>query len=193
MTSINRVRVVWSGFLGSPGVSTFYCTDVTSFRPALATWLGHMGAYMPNMVDMQIAADGDVILDTDGSIVAGWADSAIGSIPGVGSPDYSAPVGFQARWLTDTVVDGHRLRGRTYLVPMTGSIIDAYGGLNPTVTTALQGFSDDFVGDVADNMLIWHRPRDVSVRHPVARAGSSAPVTGCVVPSKLVVLTSRRD
>jgi hypothetical protein len=172
---------------------TFYATDVSSFMPALHTWLEHMVTFFPPGITLTPIGEGDIIEDTTGELVSGWANAPGSPVVGSGTSPYSAPVGALVKWLTSDVVDGHRLKGHTFIVPVSLDQFSDYGNIKPVALGYLQTYCDDFVGDVGENMLIWHRPRKASVKHPVARLGTSKFVTSAAVPAKAAVLTSRRD
>src|SRR5674476_946106 len=122
---------------------------------------------------------------------------AVGPATRTGGDNYAAPVGMCVDWNTGVVMDLHRLRGRTFVVPCSGAQFDVDGSPLSTAVSGLQSAGDALIA--ADgNLMVWHRPRaakaaDGSRPAVTARAGGYANVTTAHVPDKAVVLRSRRD
>ena len=118
MTSIQRQRVVWTGFPGGPGLSTFYFTDAAASQSALRTFLSDMTLYLPPDVFMHVEPGGDVIDDATGVLTSVWAGTLLADLVGTGDASgYSCVSGFITRWETIAILAGRRLHGRTYFVP----------------------------------------------------------------------------
>jgi len=198
MPNIDRVRVSWTGFPGAPGVSTFYALDGPAMLPHLKTYFDAMRGQIPADVTMTIENFGDIIEPISGDLVSSWVGEVQAPSVGEQNGQYAAPVGACVNWLTGDVLDGHRLRGRTYFVPLASAAFDLTGSINSTVLTAYRAFSETFRTDETGNFVIWHRPRvakaaDGSRPAVEARAGGYSVVTGSQVPDESVVLRSRRD
>lgn len=203
MTNIQRERVSWSGFIGAPGISTFYFSDAAAAIDDLFAWLAAMKGPLPTNVSMQMPTDGDIIDALSGDITGGWTQAASAAHVGAYSGGYSAASGFQVVWNTAGILDGRRLKGRTYFVPSGNGTFTSDGTLEDTGRATLQTACNAFVTAMAGNLKVWHRPRaftpawtDVrGLTHPAkaARAGGFDSVISAFVPDKSVVLTSRRN
>lgn len=198
MPNIHRVRVAWTGFPGAPGVSTFYALNGTTFIPHLQIFLTGVAGQMPNDVTLQIENTGDIIEAVSGDLMGSWAGAAQTPIVGSQSGAYSAPTGAVVNWLTGDVLDGHRLRGKTFLVPLANSAYDLTGSLGAEPLGAYRDYARSLSEDYDPNFVVWHRPRaakaaDGSRPAVTARAGGYSVVTGSSVPDECVVLRSRRD
>lgn len=189
MANINRVRVALGGFPGAPGVSTFYATEVVALRAALnALYVGWCGSF-PNVVTWTIETVGDIIDPLDGNLVGTWNDSTPFYGTGLGGTGaYAAPAGIVANWNTGSVLDGHRLTGRTFMVPIMPGTFQNDGTIDSTSLASLRALCTTFVGATAGNFVVWHRPRVTP-----ARAGGYSVVTGSTVNDRVAVLRSRRD
>lgn len=185
------------GFIGAPGVMTFYCVTPATWRPELVTFLTSVVSAMPGTVGVTIESSGDIIDDVTGALTGTWSAGTDVTLNGVGASAYAAPVGECFTWLTDTVADGKRLRGRTFLVPLRGDNFEGNGTISEGTSTAHRAAAATLNAASPGQFLIWHRPRAASLPGvlPVvtARAGSSGPVTGFRVSDKAAVLRSRRD
>lgn len=204
MTAIQRQRIVWTGFSGAPGVTTLYFTNAAEAQAALHTWTVGLRSYLPPNVHVVIEPGGDVIEDTTGALVGVWAGAVTGDVQGAAaSVDYSAPSGALVRWETLTIRSGSRLRGRSYLVPISAVAYANDGTLTVLAQADIASLSSGLVGAVTPNMLVWQRPRTATAAYTDGRGiphkalsgrpGSSAVVVTSSVPDRAVVLRSRRD
>lgn len=198
MANVNRVRAAFSGFNGGPGVSTFYCLDPSAFLPLLHDFLSNFTGSLPGTVVITIEGSGDIIDSTSGLLTGTWTAAAPAPILGVAAGAYAAPAGVVVNWLTGTVLDGHRLRGRTFIVPLSGSAFDGDGSILTALLGGIRAAADSFIVAAANNFVIWHRPRPAGTvnRKGVvlpARAGGHAIATSSRVLDKVAVLRSRRD
>lgn len=198
-TSINQVRVAWSGFVGGPGISTFYF-DGASVPPAAAlrTFFASMAGAMPPAVSISVPAAGQGISPTDGTLDGSWSvGTAPAAVAGSGAGAYNSAQGMEIVWNTDEIADGHQIKGRTFFVPTAAGIFGTDGLLAPSLVTSTQSAGGILLAGTP-KMAIWHRPKrgpkpSGGGPAPIVRPGSWAKVTSCTVPRKAVVLTSRRD
>lgn len=184
-----RVRVSWTGFPGAPGVSTFYEQSTITLPAKLRTFFEAIKAYLPSNVTLSYQSAGDIIEEASGGLGGDWSVTPTpANTTGTLGQVYAAPVGVVVNWRTGGIVNGHRVRGRTFLVPVQQDT--ATGGPNPTAIAAIQAAAAALVVS-APNMCVWSRPVEAPLPNP--RAGSAHPVTAAQVPGKYVVLRSRRD
>lgn len=187
MTVLDRYRVLWSGFPGGPGVSTFYNVPGNNLLDELHTFFAAIADRLPNNVTLTFPNAGDSIEDTTGAIVGSWSVAAQANVVGSGATVYAAPVGVHVRWLTNTIINGRKLQGRTFIVPVIGQET-AQGAPDAVLVNDVKAAADALVA-VVGGLSIWHRP----FPNPAAANGASGPVTGAVVQTKFSVLRSRRD
>ncbi len=188
MPNIQRVRVALTGFPGGPGVSTFYAIDGAALlAPLRAYYFGRRNDF-PNDVRFTFETVGDIIDPITGALMGTWTGTDPADVAGLGQGNYSAPSGLSVNWLTGDVLDGHRLRGRTFMVPLVSAAYDLGGSIEATVLSSWRAESAAFVAASAANFVVWHRPRLLP-----ARAGGYSVVTGATVNDRAAVLRSRRD
>lgn len=198
MTSLSRVRTELTGFPGGPGVATMYFLNTETVMASLQAFWEDLAGSMPVDVAIFIPPAGDIIDDATGTITGAWSDEPPASIPGTSASTYVAAAGGLISWETSTILDGRRLRGRTFVVPLAspnfftdGSLTDAMTGLLLTTGNALALAEDE-------NFCVWHRPypgREATEGHPAraAHAGSHGLVTSVRAPGRGAILRSRRD
>lgn len=175
-----------------------YFYDVlTAVASVRAFWSGIAGNF-PAGTSIQTENSGDIIEDSTGDLTGAWTAEAVMAVAGVGPTEHAAPCGLQIRWDTAIVVHGHRLRGRTFVVPISNTNYQADGTIVEGSRAATLVVAEALLAAQNASFAIWHRPRlarpaDGSVPAVEARVGSSALVTAASVPNKVVVLRSRRD
>ena len=198
MTDLYRVRSVWSGFPGGPGVTTMYFLDTATAVDSVHTFFASIADRLPEDVDIQVESAGDVINDATGDLTGAWSTGAVTSIPGTASGSYSAPAGAVVDWLTATILDGRRLRGRTFIVPMSAGLYDGDGTPTTAMLDDLQAAATELITEQSSSFVLWHRPfaGSPAVGSRPARPahdGGHGFITTAHVPNFTAVLRSRRD
>lgn len=203
MATMHRIRVPWSGGVGGNGLSTFYFTDATVALAPLHAFFDAVKSYVATGISWQFPGEGDTMESTTGELTGTWSATGQAAVVASGGGSYSAPVGAMVSWLTGAVYFGHRIKGRTYIVPTNSATDSATGGLAATPKGAIQTAARALIAAAPGNLLIWSRPvlaapswTDVKGRtHPAkdAHAGYAVGVVDATVPDKMVVLRSRRD
>lgn len=204
MTQLLRVKTKWSGFSGAPGYTVLHFRDfgagdggggdasaasalaavnrVSSFFTAARTALA-------STVTLNIEPEVDVLEDTTGELVTSFTTPTQAPIFGNNSGNYSAATGAVINWKTGGVRNGRKIRGRSFLVPVGGSGMDAAGLLAAGARTAILNAGIALVDPAGSpDLVVYARPSG-----PGATDGQAALVTGVTVPNLLAVLRSRRD
>lgn len=101
------------------------------------------------------------------------------------SGGHSRPSGGRIDWNTSSVVNGRRLRGRTYIVPLAAAQYDTTGTLASGLITALETAATAYRSTsvfTAAQPVVWSRTH-----------GVLADIVGSSVIDRASVLRSRRD
>lgn len=187
---LNRLILTWNGpqvvgggvtvlhFEGAEGA----VPDVAAIKSAVTA----MAAIIPQGVTITVPNSGDVIQDTDGTLVNVWTGSGGGSVAGTAPQQAAAGVGACIGWITGGIVNGRRLRGRTFIVPITINAFDVDGTITSSSLTALGTFANAVMA--SGGLAVWHRPTTAT-----STDGTSYAVLSNRVRDKVAVLTSRRD
>ena len=184
MPNLYRVRSVWTGFPGAPGVTTMYFLDMATCLDAVHTFWSAMVGKLPSDVHIQVQNFGDVIDSATGDLTDSWTADTLTSVAGTASDKYAAPVGSCVNWNTETVVGSRRLKGRTFLVPMGGDVYQTDGSIGGQDLTQIQGYADALISSESSSFVVWHRG--------TGSDGTFGLITSATVPDKAVVLRSRR-
>lgn len=201
---ICRITAVWSGFIGAPGYSVFHFTTDGGFwdggligdsaqaaaeRAAadVGTAFGQLSSWLPPVVQIRTQPEAEIINSDTGEIV-GFTEVPTYSTDGEGPGNgYSAASGAVVNWRTNDYRFGRRIRGRTFVVPLSGAAYEDDGTLVQGARDKLLDFADRIVdGGAAAEFGVWSRPRG-------GTGGVFATATGYSVPDMAAVLRSRRD
>ena len=197
MTALSRVRVELTGFVGGPGVATFYFLDTSTAVASVRAFFEAIKGTQPTKVFSQVVPNGDIIDSVSGTITGAWSAAPVAVVQGGAPTGYPAPAGATVSWDTATILDGHRVRGRTYIVPMASGEYQDDGSLNPATLTIVRDAATQLVISQSSSFVVWHRPRlakaaDGSRPAITARDGGHGLVTSSHVPDRVAILTSRR-
>lgn len=172
--------------MGLPGVSTFYALPTATTAVAdLVAFFDVIDNYMPTGVSVTVPNSGDSIESSTGALVGGWTSSGGATKTGLSTNEYAAGVGVRVTWTTGTVSRGRRVRGATFLAPLTRAIFDNNGTLASTPYAAIQAAAAALGS--AGSLLVWSRPTT-----PGGTDGAYATISGATIPDRITSLRSRR-
>lgn len=198
MTNIFRLKTLFTGMPGGPGVATMYFRDVATAVPSVRQFWNGLALFMPSDVHIVVENLGDIINDATGDLVDTWFQSPVAPLDGGANGNYAAPAGASITWETGVILNGHRLRGRTFVIPTVASAFEANGSLAAATVTGLSDAAGALIAAQNNSFVIWHRPfaGAAAVGTKPARpafVGSNALVTGGRVIDKIAVLRSRQN
>jgi len=214
MTELIRIKLRWSGFVGGPGYSNFHFRDynaggdgnpiddayVQAAAGRVRNFFNGTKFLFPNTVTFHVENDAEIIEDTTGEMtdirpVTGLTDvvGEAGATTG-----YSAAVGAVINWRTSAVRRGRRLRGRTFLVPLSSTCYENNGTLNASCLTALQTAANGLITPTANEPELGvyarpHRTKNTDGSWTTVPDGEWAFVRSATIPDMTAVLRSRRD
>lgn len=204
MSTIDRIRIPWSGGRGGDGVSTFYCMDATNNALGpLHDFFDAVKAFVPSPITWKFEGVGDTVVVETGVLSGAWTIGSEADVVATGSnANMADAVGAVVNWATGVILFGHRVKGRTFLVPGIKDMFDQ-GTLNDTVIPTIELAAQAMIDVVPENFVVWSRPfagtpqwTDVHGKvHPAKAAhdGAVAPISTATVPDFGAVLRSRRD
>lgn len=186
MTSIEKYVVQWTGFPGAPGYSVFYGPTLSAHEADIRNLFQSIKNQFPQSVFWNYPSSGFIINDATGVATGTWSTAGQATSQGSDVGSYAAASGASTTWLTAGInARGHRVKGRTFWVPMAGSAFDTDGTLKSSTVTAWLAAHNAFLAAVAGHFSVWTRPVGGS-------GGASNPVTGFSLPDRAAVLRSRR-
>lgn len=194
MALLWRVSAKWSGGqIGSGFTNMFFTEGVStaqtaadSVRTFFRAVYGFTGAFLPTGITVAFPTLVDVLEPGTGALVTSIPVTNGGNLTGADSTKYAAPAGICVTWRTAGIVNGHRVRGRTFFVPIGGSALDTNGTPLDSFVSTAQTSAASLIADPAE-LTVWHRPLSLA-----AGGGSAHPVLASAVSDKVAMLTSRR-
>jgi hypothetical protein len=196
--TLARISCTWQNWPGAPGVSQFYgdAASMAGMCAALQNFWQAFKTALPTGLTITVPTSGDLLDEASGQITGAWSLGTASTVTtGQAADVYAGNAGMVIHWLTTTVERGRRVRGRTFLVPLTSSAYDNQGSLTVNMVTQSAAAATALVNATTGVMQVWHRPRyqKPATKPPtLLEAGSKAPVTGSRVPDLAVSLRSRR-
>ena len=190
-----RVKANWTGFSGAPGLSVmhfnaFSDSDVAEATDAAESMQGFFngcGIWLPTGCKVQVDSGVEVIDEATGQLQSIITVPSQSAITGSGTGSYAAPVGAVVNWHTADVRNGRRVRGRTFLVPLSSQAMDVDGTLKSSAHTTFTTLGSDIIAR-SPSLQVYSRPTA-----PGAADGLASLVTSSRVPDKAAVLRARRD
>lgn len=187
---LHRVVCEWAGTaVTGRAVTVLHYTGSEQEAPpvaALKSAFASNATLFPAGTTITIPNSGDSIEDTTGELVSVWTGTGGGTVTGTAAGATVLGVGACIGWRTGGILNGRRLRGRTFLVPLGAFVWEPNGTFSTSAMTQLQATADAIMA--TGGLAVWHRPSTSS-----ASDGNSYGVTSNTVRDKPAILTSRRD
>lgn len=188
MATLNRLRVTWTGSpVVGPGLTTFYFTspDMSGIPDAVASFFDDANGFYPSGITWTIPDSGDQLESTTGALVGSWTATGGTTINSSSTAGWVLGVGARVVWETGGIVNGRRIRGSTFLVPLAKDRFDTDGTLTTAAISGLDSVAGALFTAADGHLVIWSRPRG---------GGDSgvSPVTNVRVPDQVSWLRSRR-
>lgn len=187
-------RALWQVGIGGPGSSVFHgriptATTAGDSAQALAdrvrAFMEAVKTVVPGGVTWSFPSEVLEIDTATGVLEDVHNVTPPANVLATGNGVHAAPAGVRIEWRTLAIVNGRRLRGRTFIVPLSTAQYETNGTLVPTCITTLtnagNAYKDSSVFN-ASQASIWSRTH-----------GTQADITSFNVPDEVAVLRSRRD
>lgn len=188
-----RVIARWTGGQIGTGFTNLFFTEGTSTAQLAADSVKTFfssgttaGANLAPGITISFPSLVDVMDPETGTLITSVPITAPSPLTSSGSGTYSAPTGSCVTWVTSGVVAGHRVFGRTFIVPLAMSAFQADGTLSAVHISDLSAAAIAFIA-AAPELVVWHRPGPA-----LTGGGSTHPVLAARIVDKAAVLTSRR-
>lgn len=200
MARIIRLKINWTGFVGSPGYTNLHFETVdgsawtqAAVNDAVAITQTWLAAFRPDMPTNCLTGVDSTIAELDenhGNIEAFWTATVTAPAAGAASGQYAGGSGVCVNWGTDGVWGGRRVRGRTFIVPIGILGLQSDGTLDGNRLTAWRAASNTFAGAAnLARLVIWRKPSDP----PLYINGGAYDVNTATISDKVAQLRSRRD
>jgi hypothetical protein len=201
---LQRYRVSWTNWPGAPGVTTLYLSTSVADYSHIRTFFNTIKDLFPTNLTFTFPSVVDIINETNGQLTGSIATTPGAVVTSTASSQgYAGSAGGMIRWNTAAIVDGTRVTGRTYLVPLHQNSYFTDGSLVSATITSIQTAATTLLAAYADGVKVFSRPYPgrAAVGTPgepgykparAARVGSYATALSALVPDLAVVMRSRR-
>lgn len=146
---------------------------------------------LPNVVSLQVLNEVEEIDSNNGALIQIWTTATQTSQSGTAAAGagWAAAAGGVISWSTGIVHRTRRIRGRTFIVPMSNEVWDVDGTIKSVPYGTLNTAAEALRTPTAEiEFGVWARPSG-----PGLADGRFAPVSGHRVPDMSAILTSRRS
>lgn len=199
-----RVKARWGGFSGAPGYTVLHLRDfgaetgvgndpdaVMAQQAVDKVYAGfqRIQTLLPTAVTINMEQEVEIIEDTNGELVDSIGTTSPVTLNGTSSSTWSAASGAVISWKTNGIRKGRRIRGRSFLVPLSGSAYDGTGRLSGSAVTQIQSMATLLADSTTTPDLgVYARPTAKG-----ATDGQWSVVSTGNVTNLGAILTSRRD
>jgi hypothetical protein len=165
--------------------------DADEVVAKLAAFVTAIKGDIPPQVTLQVINETEEIVAATGTMLgvyAGPAQTAVPGTAGAASP-WAAAAGAVIGWSTAGVRNGRRVRGRTFLVPLSSEAFDTDGTIKTVPLGRLQTAATNLLAQGTNVQLaVYARPTA-----PGASDGVSFDAVSARVPDMGAILRSRRS
>lgn len=209
MPNIYRSRVALSGWVGAPGVTTYYWTpgevvvgdlsaeEIQDFHDLIGVAWSDFADTLVEGVTATVLRDVDVIDVASGEVINqlsadGTESVAVGTDPGT---TFSRAMMICVSLQTNVFLRGRRLRGRHFIGPVGSRAGDVDGGINAGRIATFSSAYSAMIGSSAPNFVVYSRPyvNKGSGDPKPSHDGAYGDVTSVGVMRLPATLRSRRD
>lgn len=200
MASVFRTTATWQSFIGAPGYTKLAFINVVGTAGAdavVAATRTFMFAFAPSIpagTTIQVAREVAEYDEVTGTLIGELAAATTPAlITCTGAGNYAGGSGFFVGWRTGTIWQGHRVQGRTFIVPSVGGF-EANGTLTSGQIAAAQSAGDALIGDATTTFAIWAKRFTVGTDgKPHQTNGAAFQTTTAFVRDRASGLRTRRD
>jgi hypothetical protein len=195
-----RHRLEWTGPNIGRGVTTFCCGDAEVFTDteanasalAIGNFVNGIETYLPDDVSLRVVGPVEMVNEQTGALMFDIPLSPTPpTIVGDNTGGYAAGVGASIQLNTGDVRNGRRVKGRIFVVPLSGASFAPDGTLVDTVRNDLTTAAGNLLSGLnlaGTDWQVWRRPSTVG-----ASDGELIDVSSVTVADKAAWLRTRRD
>lgn len=164
MAHIVRVKILHTNFTGGPGYTYFHFVDATadatfvqSCRTAVDAFAGVMNSPMAGGTNSKVDNSVDVLDPISGILETQITTTGHAAWVSANTGNYGGTSGAVINLRTNTFLDGTRVKGKIFVVPMDNDAYDSDGTIADATITNLNNGIAAIVG-AGLNYSVWHRP-----------------------------------
>jgi hypothetical protein len=191
MARFFRARVQWTGTpLVGPSLTTFLFDEAstsTNIGPAVKAFFTTTKGLFPTGITWSIPNSGDIISADTGELVGTWGSGADLTEISSGGTSWNNGVGARVVWKTNDIWHKRRVRGSTFMVPLTTASMASNGNVASATATTLNSAANALMTAAGLDLRVWSRPGKGGTPN-----GASHKVVDTTVPLTVSWLRSRK-
>lgn len=196
--TIAKIVSTWTGIVGQPGYTVMYVRSTAANPSPIFTFFDSIKAYLPVSANVNVPNTGPLLDELTGKETGVWSQGLQQNVIGTGTSAYAPSQGAQVKWTTADWVNGRRVVGRTFLVPLMTGVYGTGGVIATATANAINAAATALISGFSGNFVVWARPLYKAGANPgdppvLERQGSLHTITTATTPTKPCTLNSRRD
>jgi hypothetical protein len=162
MPQMFQIRTQFSGFTGAPGYSQMYfdasgsTLGAQSAADAVAAFWNAIVPHTPASWHFTIQSDVSKLDDSTGDLVSVESITPLTQVGSGGDSGYAGGVGAVVGWITNAVHGTRRLKGRTFVVPLSAPRYEADGTITSAALTTIRAAATTLIAHA--DFGVWGRP-----------------------------------
>lgn len=189
--TIPGAGTAWSVLhFGTTSLGTPVQADADAAVARMQAWATSVKSLLPNVVSLNVQAETEEINEETGNLIGVWTSTTPTTQTGTAAAGqgWAAAAGAVVSWSTPSVRNNRRVRGRTFVVPVSNEVWDVDGTLKSVPFGTLNDAAGALRVDGPEvDLRIYCRPTT-----PGGTDGFAAVVLAHRVPDMSAVLRSRR-
>jgi hypothetical protein len=200
MAEVSVVTATWNGFIGAPGTTRLAfqpASDPTS-RQQIVDAARAFFASLTNVLKSgwqiqvsEVVQTYDILTSKLLTEIPATTKPLVVNGTIVTSAVYVGGSGLEIKWGTGVVWEGHKVVGRTFVVP-AANFSEADGTLTSGAITIASNAANVLINAAGPDFSIWSKRFDRSTTPPTQTAGALTGVTSSSVRDEAAQLRSRR-
>lgn len=183
MPQVIRYETPWGIPNAGPSTSVWHMaataiqSDVQATVDAIRQFFDDIKALLPNDVTIGGSATFSILDTASGQLVGTGSVTQPGPVTGTAAQGWAAGAGGRILWPTDTVRNGRKIVGSTFLVPLASIAYDNNGFLQGTTRTTLGNAAATLLATagIHAGLLVYSRPAPGKPGVMTAPARSTVP------------------
>lgn len=178
-----RYLVNWSIPNAGPSVSVFHfngggAAALQTSVNALRVFINTCAPWLPDDVTASFDPEAAELDISTGSMIGVQAVAPPASVTGAVAGVWAGGSGWRVDWTTNSVLNGRRVGGRTFLVPAAGNAFATNGQVSSSTRTPVTTAAATFVTATQASgaiLSVYHRPKGASPGSVYACNGGNVP------------------
>lgn len=204
MANVSVMTAVQTGYTGAPGYTKIHLGEINTsvdansagaaFRAFLdalkAFWVVGWNYTITPTVQQYDVSTGKLVSEVGMTTPPTAVNGTVTA--GTGAAAYAGGTGLVLNWVTGVIVNGRKVRGRTFIVPVVQGLFSTDGTISSATITTCQAAGATFIGALSTHMQVWSRQFD-NAKPPNQIGGQVHDVQTILVPDRAAQLRTRRS